>query len=212
MTPSAKFWDKHAVKYAASPIKDMDAYEYTLGRTRSYLTKHSAVLEIGCGTGSTALLLAEGVGRIEGTDISPEMVRIAREKAHADGIANADFRVANAQEAAAKAAGFDAVLGLNVFHLTQDAERIFRALHDALPVGGLFISKTPCLAEPSLGVKRFAFAAMIPAMRLIGLAPFVRRFSFAQLEHAIAAAGFELIETGSFPAMSRYIVARKRKN
>ncbi|MCG8445153.1 MAG: class I SAM-dependent methyltransferase [Hyphomicrobiales bacterium] len=61
------------------PVRDVEAYEYTLERTRSYLAKTGRVLELGCGTGSTALLLAG----ITGNDISPNMIGIARAPGHA---------------------------------------------------------------------------------------------------------------------------------
>jgi cyclopropane fatty-acyl-phospholipid synthase-like methyltransferase len=210
MTSSAKFWDKAAKKYAASTIKNMPAYEYTMERTRSYLDVDTHALEIGCGTGSTALLLAPHVARILGTDISPEMVRIATEKAAEQGLQNVTFEVADGQQAASDAGSYDAVLGFNIFHLTENPERLFATIHDQLAPGGLFISKTPCLSEPSIGLKRFAFAALIPVMRLFGIAPFVGKLNFAKLEAMVEHAGFDIIETVSSPAMSRFIVARRR--
>ena len=210
MTNAASFWDKAAPKYVKSPIRDMEAYEYTLGRTRSYLTAQDRVLEVGCGSGSTALLLAPNAAKITGTDVSPVMVGIADEKAEADGATNVSFEVATARQSAQSALGYDAVLGFNIFHLTPDFDAILSDLHKNLAPGALFISKTPCLGEPSIGLKRFAFRAMIPVMRLFRMAPFVRFFSFAELEGKIQAAGFDLVEVSSFPAMSRYIVARRR--
>ncbi|WP_377508920.1 class I SAM-dependent methyltransferase [Octadecabacter sp. R77987] len=207
---TASFWDKRARKYAASKIADQAAYEYTRERTRSYLASTDTVLEMGCGTGSTALELAPNVRQIIGTDVSSEMVKIATEKAHDQGVANASFRVAPVDAALDGPEPVNVVTGFNIFHLVRNREGIFGDIHRKLPTGGLFISKTPCLSEPSIGIKRFAFAAMIPPMRLLGIAPYVSRFSFAQLEGAIRDAGFDLIEVGSFPAMSRYIVARKR--
>ena len=209
MTTSAKFWDKAAQKYAAAPIKDMAAYEYTMERVRSYLTPDTKALEIGAGTGSTALLLAADVAELTSTDISHEMMRIAKDKAAAKGIKNVSFQVADGQQAAALAAGKDVVLGFNIFHLTPDPADIFKTLHQEMDPGALFVSKTPCLAEPSLGFKRFAFTVMIPVMQLVGYAPFVGRYSFAHLEGMIEAAGFEIVETGCYPAMSRFVVARK---
>ena len=209
MPTATKFWDKNARKYAASPIKDMAAYTYTLERVRSYLSPQTRALEIGGGTGSTALLLAPDVAGITCTDISPEMMRIATEKATNQGVLNITFQVADGQQAAALSGGYDVVLGFNIFHLTKDPAQVFKTVHDHLAPGGLFISKTPCLAEPSIGLKRFVFAALIPVMRLVGVAPFVSSFSFAALESAVETAGFEIVETGSFPAMSRFIVARR---
>lgn len=210
MTNAANFWDKIAPKYAQDPIKDMAAYEYTLGRTKSYLGADDRVLELGCGTGSTALMLAPHVREIVGTDISPKMIEIAEGKARDGGMHNTDFRLHTAQEAAQISEPFDVVTGFNIFHLVPAAEDIFADVHRMLPVGGHFISKTPCLADPAFGLKRFAIKPMIRLMQMIGKAPFVRSFTHTELEQAITFAGFEIVEAGNFPAISRYIVARKR--
>jgi len=58
MTHAAAFWDKRAKKYASSPIKNKQAYTETMDRTKAHLSIDDKVLEIGCGTGSTTLLLA----------------------------------------------------------------------------------------------------------------------------------------------------------
>ena len=209
MTQTAQFWDKIAVKYAASPIGNLEAYEYTLGRTRSYLGSQDSVLEIGGGSGSTALLLAKNVAAITGTDISKEMTRIATEKAQTEEAGNATFVVASAMEAAQTAQSYDAVLGFNILHLTDPLEGVLETLHREMRSGSLLITKTPCLGEPSIGLKRFLFRAIIPVMQFFGKAPAVRFLSFQELEAAITWAGFKIIETSSNPAMSRYIVARK---
>ncbi|MGJ8611409.1 MAG: class I SAM-dependent methyltransferase [Octadecabacter sp.] len=209
MTDAATFWDKIAPKYANDPIKDMAAYEYTLERTKSYLRDDDRVLEIGCGTGSTALLIAPGVRQITGTDISPAMIGIANEKTQTGGVTNANFLVSTARDAAGLSDPHDVVLAFNLLHLVYGAEDIFDNVHKMLPKGGYFITKTPCLGDRSVGLKRFAFKAMIPIMQLIGKAPFVRFFTHKELEDALRFTGFEIVESGNFPAISRYIVARK---
>ncbi len=209
MKDAATFWDKIAPKYAQDPIKDMAAYEYTLERTKSYLGSDDRVLELGCGTGSTSLLIAPDVRQIIGTDISPAMVDIAVSKAKAAGITNAEFRVATARQSTEVVETFDAVLGFNLFHLVRDAEDVFSGIHKVLPKGGYFISKTPCLGDKSVGFKRFLFKAMIPPMQWLGKAPFVRFLTQKEYEDALRFAGFEIVESGNFPAISRYVVARK---
>ena len=95
----ARFWDRIARKYAADPIKDMDGYARTLDRTRHYLRGTDVVLELGCGTGTTALWLAPHVSRMVATDLSGEMIAIAREKAAAEACRNAEFAVATPERA-----------------------------------------------------------------------------------------------------------------
>ncbi|KIN65390.1 Methyltransferase, UbiE/COQ5 family [Sulfitobacter noctilucae] len=209
MIDAAGFWDKHAAKYAQAKIRNTEAYEYTLGRTRSFLNASDRVLEIGCGTGSTALALAANVQSITGTDVSPAMIEIAKDKAADQRSENATFQVMSAEEAVALDAPFDVVMGFNIFHLTDDPKTLFAAIHKQLAPGGYFISKTPCLAEPSIGLKRFAIRAIIPVMQLIGKAPLVHCLTNADVDRMITEAGFEIVEAGNYPAMSRYVVARR---
>ena len=88
---NATFWDKAAKKYAASKIADMGGYEETLARTRSFLHAEDHLLEIGCGTGSTALKLAPSVRQMTATDISGGMLAIANEKLQNTGLTNLNF-------------------------------------------------------------------------------------------------------------------------
>jgi len=55
MNKSEKFWNKCARKYSKEKIKDEEGYRKTLEDTQKYLGQEKIVLEIGCGTGTTAL-------------------------------------------------------------------------------------------------------------------------------------------------------------
>ena len=74
----AHFWDKIARRYATDPIKDVAGYERTLDRTLHYFSSTDTVLELGCGTGTTALRLAPHVSRMVAADLSGEMIKISR--------------------------------------------------------------------------------------------------------------------------------------
>lgn len=210
MRTDAEFWTKNARRYAGNKIKDMESYEYTLGRTRSYLAPEDKVLEVGCGTGSTALLLAPFVAHITASDFAEGMLDIGREKARDQGVTNITF--ANLDVAAPEhEQTYDAILGFNLFHLVKDIDRAFADIHKALKPGGVFISKTPCLAQGGLGFKFGLLKLMIPLMQLLGKAPFVKMLTIQELETAVTNAGFEIIESGNFPATppARYLVARR---
>ena len=93
----ARFWDGAARKYSNARIRDLVGYERTLERTRRILGNADTVLEVGCGTGTTALRLAPSVSHITGSDVSSEMIAIAREKMIAQACRNAEFTVAAAE-------------------------------------------------------------------------------------------------------------------
>lgn len=209
MTDAATFWDKAAPKYAQDSIKDMAAYEYTLEWTKSYLGANDRVLEMGCGTGSTALPLAPHVRDIIGTDLSPAMVDIARAKADAGRIKNASFWVATASESAKLSDPVNAVLGFNLFHLVRGAEDIFADVYKMLPKGGYFITKTPCLGDRSFGFERHPIKLAVAVMQMFGKAPYVCFLTQKELENALEFAGFEIVEAGNFLSILRYVVAKR---
>ena len=190
MTPEA-FWDGIAEKYAKQPIGNAEAYEATLDRVRHWLRPDMAVLEIGCGTGTTALKLAGNAGQILGTDVSGEMVRIANEKAAQ--VPNVSFDTAPAESAGA-GQPFDAVLAFNLLHVVADRAAVLTHVRGLLPEGGLFISKTPCL-----GGKPW-FRPLIWALQKVGKAPGpVHSLRPGQIEDELRAAGFEVVESGGYP-------------
>ena len=53
---STRFWDRIAERYARKPVPDEAVYQEKLKVTREYFRADTDVLEIGCGTGSTAIL------------------------------------------------------------------------------------------------------------------------------------------------------------
>ena len=198
----AAFWDRIAPRYAKSPISDPAAYEETLTRVRTYLKSTDTVLELGCGTGSTALKLRDSAGSYAASDISPGMIEIARAK---EGAENIDFRVGDATANSYVDLDVDVVLAFNLLHLVPQLEANLTDIHAMLPEGGLFISKTPAIGE------KWYFRPMVAAMRLVGKAPYVRFLKVDEIDRLIEAAGFRIIETGLYPPRtpSRFVVARK---
>jgi ubiquinone/menaquinone biosynthesis C-methylase UbiE len=205
--PDAEFWNKRADRYAKRPVKDMASYQKTLDLTRKRLSTRDRVLEVGCGTGTTALHLAPNAGEILATDISQRMVEIGREKAAAQGVENVRFERGTLFDPELEAEPFDVVMAFNFLHLVEDIPTALRRVHGLLKPGGLFISKTVCLAEKSR-----LFALVLIPMKWVNLAPYVECLTIAELEGMVRDAGFEILETGSYPASppSRFLVARKR--
>jgi ubiquinone/menaquinone biosynthesis C-methylase UbiE len=136
ITGDARFWDRIARKYAADRIADVAGYERTLERTRHYLNGEDVALEFGCGTGTTALKLAASVTRYVATDISTEMIAIAREKANAEGCRNAEFEVATPETTNWADATFDVAMAFNLLHLVAAREAALQGIHRLLKPAG----------------------------------------------------------------------------
>ncbi len=206
MSNTQKFWDKTANKYAKSPIKNMVAYTETLERTKAHLSKKDAVLEIGCGTGSTALLLAGNVKHITASDISSNMIGIAKTKAKDECVKNAAFVQADVFDDTLEPGSFDVILAYNILHFVEDLPAVIRRINMLLKPGGRFISKTACLAE-----KTRLWVVPLTLLEKLGFFPTVNCFTFDALEGAVSGESFQIIETGLFggSSISRFIAAKK---
>jgi ubiquinone/menaquinone biosynthesis C-methylase UbiE len=206
----ARFWDRAARKYARDAIADQAGYERSLERTRALLGPDDHVLELGCGTGSTALRLAGDVHRYLATDLSAGMIEIAREKQTASPVSSLTFQVGTAEASILEVGRYNAVLGLNYLHMVRDVPTTLARIHALLVPGGLFISKTPCLGD----MNPLLSHVLLPIMRAIGKAPHVSVFKQTGLCERVVSSGFELLATEDHATrggMRRpFIVARKR--
>ena len=206
----ARFWDRISRKYAKDAIADQGGYERTLDRTRALLKPDDQVLELGCGTGSTALRLAGDVRSYMATDLSAGMIAIAKEKQSASTIPALAFQIATAEDSLLEAGRFNAVLGFNYLHLVRDVPATLRRIHTLLAPGGLFISKTSCLGD----MNPLVSLVLLPGMRAIGRAPYVSVFRQAELCELVSSAGFDILATENHATKGNVrrpcIVARKR--
>ncbi|MGD1930047.1 MAG: class I SAM-dependent methyltransferase [Leptolyngbyaceae cyanobacterium] len=187
MTQSTKFWDKIAEKYAKQPIADEAAYQKKLAVTRDYLRPDMEVLEIGCGTGATALLHAPYVKHIRAIDFSENMIAIAQGKAEAEHIDNVTFEQATIEDLDMPDQSRDAVLALSILHLLRDKEAAIARVYQMLKPGGIFVTSTACIGD-AMGW----FKLIVPIGRFLGFFPFVAVFTSQALADSLTNTGFEL--------------------
>jgi len=188
MSGKSRYWDRIARKYFNSPIEDEAAYQLKLAKTREYLSPQSRVIEFGCGTGMTALSHAPHVREIVATDISEEMLELARGRARDSGYdgENLRFELADIDTYDGDAGSFDAVLCLSVLHLVADRAHALANVRRVLKPGGYLISSTACLGD------RLAWFALIaPLGRWLGFLPIVRVFRETRLLKELEQAGFD---------------------
>lgn len=204
MVRSEGFWDRIAERYAKKPVGDEVAYQKKLAVTREYFRPGMGVLEIGCGTGSTAIAHAPYVRHIRATDISEKMIEIAKGKAEAAGVENIDFESCAVEDLDAEGEPVDVVLALSLLHLLEDKEAVIARIHDILRPGGIFVSNTVCLGD---SMKWFRFVG--PIGRWLGVFPLVRIFTRSELESSLRGAGFHIEYTWLPDRRVVFIVARR---
>ncbi len=199
------FWDRIAPKYARQPIKDMPAYRAMLERLCQSMRLTDNVLEIGCGTGSTALILAEGVGKMTATDISGRMIEIARSKLDGNAPANVTFKQADATDLIAEGS-FDVVFASSLLHLVEDVPLVLRQAFRQLKPGGLLITKTVCLRDAAIPTRM-----LVPVLTRLGIASRLMALSSRDLQAQMAGAGFEIerVEYFGKNRLNPFIIARR---
>jgi ubiquinone/menaquinone biosynthesis C-methylase UbiE len=93
-------------------------------------------LEIGCGTGGFARLLAGRAERVVAIDLSPQMVRLARERSAS--YANIDFVEGDVMSRQFPAAEFDCVATLTTLHHLPIEDALTK-VKNILKPGGVFV-------------------------------------------------------------------------
>src|SRR5210317_637598 len=206
MDRESKFWNKRADNYSKRPISDEATYKKKLEITREYFRPDMEVLELGCGTGSTALAHAPYVKHILATDFSTRMIEIARDKAKAAGIDNVTFEAASADGLDIADDSIDAVMGHNLLHLLESKERAIADVHRVLKTGGIFVTSTACIGD-----MMFLFRLIVPVGRSLRLFPLVKVFTAAELKQSFENAGFEIEhEWQPKKNAAAFIICRKR--
>jgi SAM-dependent methyltransferase len=204
--PPQAFWDRVAQRYSKMEMRNPDAYETTLTLVKARLRPQDRALELGCGTGATALRLAPCVAAYVAIDYSSAMIAIAQEAQSNAAMENLTPVVAGLGDGSMPEGPYDAILAFNLLHLLPDRTAAFKEIFELTRPGGYLISKTPCLG----GLFR-VFQPVLRVLRLFGKAPDFNFITPATLERDIVRAGFEIIERGDYPAKPprRFIVAQR---
>jgi len=131
------FWDRYGRK--------------TIERLR--LKPGSAVLDVGCGSGASAIPAARAVGkhgRVTGVDLAARLLALAKAKAEAEKLRNVEFRHADMTALGYEDESFDAVICVFAIFFVPDMVKQVRELWRMVRPGGQLAITTwgPRMFEP----------------------------------------------------------------
>jgi ubiquinone/menaquinone biosynthesis C-methylase UbiE len=204
-------WDKQASGYDRRSLKIYErAYDLSIQKTRAILSPEHQVLEIGCGTGIIALGIAPFVESVVATDISLQMIAVAKNKAEGLAISNVDFRVGDGYSLPYDDQMFDVVLLFNVLHFVKEPAVLLGEAHRLLKSSGRLVSATDCYAEPAPLPIRLMLG-MQKLLNRLGIIPFMWQYEKRDLHQLFEQCSFAVVETDVIhPApVNYYLLAQK---
>ncbi|WP_086666157.1 class I SAM-dependent methyltransferase [Lentzea kentuckyensis] len=137
-----EFWDQHAATFDQEPDHGLLDPEVRAAWTAVLLPlmpgDAASVVDLGCGTGSLSVLLAQAGHRVRGVDLSGRMIAAARAKANAAAVP-AEFIQGDASQPPCAPASCDVVLARHVLWALPDPAAALKLWVDLLKPGGLLV-------------------------------------------------------------------------
>lgn len=204
MKDESIFWNKMAEKYAAKSVPSQAIYEDKLKLTRDLFNSDMKVLEVGCGTGTTALLHAPYVAQITGTDFSSEMIKIANDKAASQKISNINFKQESIQDMNYPENEFDIIMAHSILHLVENKKEALNQIHKSLKPGGHFVTTTGCIGGIFKIFKPIWYLGF-----LLGKMPYLGFFTKKDFINQVTECGLIIEKEWSPTKVDLFLIARK---
>ncbi|MCX2743327.1 class I SAM-dependent methyltransferase [Mangrovivirga sp. M17] len=165
-----KFWDRIANSYDREEERDNNVNQLIIEKTRTLLNPDQVILDLGCGTGTFSIALADYVSHIDGIDFSSKMIEIANKKNEVKNIHKVNFFQSTIFDQHLRPESYDAILCFYLFHLLDDHTEVINRIKSLLKPNGLLISVTPCMGEAIIkgwGLSLLSLTGLVPKIKLL---------------------------------------------
>jgi len=138
-----KFWDGYATRYDGFIRKIASGtYENLFEKLLTDTSGTGNLLEIATGTGIIALKLSSHISNITAIDLSPEMIKVAKQKCSQQNKKNIEFRTGDACNLEFPDTSFDVIIASNLLHLLFMPDLAMQEMKRVLKDGGKIILPT----------------------------------------------------------------------
>ena len=161
------------------------------------------ILDVGCGSGTTTLAAAANAEHVVGVDVSRPLVELARRRAQAARISNAEFVIADAQTHDFVAGTFDLLISQFGLMFFDDPVQAFTNIRRALSAGGraAFVCWQGLHANEWLMLIADAVSRYVELPEFGGLTRGPGMFALSQPDEIttlLGTAGFDQVECDSY--------------
>ncbi len=161
------------------------------------LREGETVLDLGSGAGIDCFMSARKVGekgQVIGVDMTPEMIKKARQNAEKGNYRNVEFKLGEIENLPVADNSVDVVISNCVINLSPDKKKVFQEVFRVLKPGGrIMVSDMVLLKELSAELKR-SFEAYVAC-----IAGAILKEEYLNL---IKAVGFREVKTAAEPALA----------
>jgi len=204
MNDQSMFWNKMATSYSIKSVPNQEIYEEKLKLTRELFAPEMKVLEIGCGTGTTALLHAPHVKQVTACDFSSEMIKIASLKAQDQNISNVEFKQQAVEEMNYPQNEFDIIMAHSILHLVENKEEALKRIYKSLKPGGYFITSTGCIG----GILKIFKPLWYIGFHL-GKLPYIGLFNRTNFVQLVQDSGFNIEKKWTPTKLDVFLITKK---